>query len=482
VLPGGLTAHPAWAQWGEIDPIDNDLAKRFEITTQDPQLVQNNLGYLITVKGKRVRVGGGSSNGPTGEIVEEDWGSSFTGQALESFDPSTQETVDGQKKTILGSGTVTIKGIASAGQKVDLTYYPFSYTITVQRAGDQPTTVVNSGTRSTPIIHDSLGNWNVDELNGDGTRKYPAGEYTVTLAVTPSGQGGEGGTVTTNVTVTDPQVTFTGLARACAGGIAVDGVHDFTITATAKEPDGTPVANNTEFKLSFKNNRGHDYSSDDPGIKPDGWTAAQIKKAKFVTVAGGVQSLVEELVVHTNENGQFPVTVLSSDIVSQDIEIQVTRTNQNGQGTVVGSQNCRFDQAAYRRRFANPFNSAERYPEDDYGWLFQQKWLSSNNSTTTAKLYLKFMRDPNGQDADGNWDFVTGHKIMFEIASIEDQEGNTVTATNDYVVFESTGTADAFATTVPSDGAATVTLKAASKIAKVKIIHIAAYDESVWSD
>jgi hypothetical protein len=163
--------------------------------------VQNNLGYLITVKGKRVRVGGGSSNGPTGEIVEEDWGSSFTGQALESFDPSTQETVDGQKKTILGSGTVTIKGIASAGQKVDLTYYPFSYTITVQRPNTAEVPLFTSDQITSPIVHNTLCTWNTDELNQDGSRKFPAGDYTVKLTVTPGNQGGAGGTVTTVVTL-----------------------------------------------------------------------------------------------------------------------------------------------------------------------------------------------------------------------------------------------------------------------------------------
>lgn len=45
------------------------------------------------------------------------------------------------------------------------------------------------------------------------------------------------------------KVEFEGQARSCAGGVAVDGVHDFTITGTAKLPDGAVPPMGTEFKL-----------------------------------------------------------------------------------------------------------------------------------------------------------------------------------------------------------------------------------------
>ena len=269
--------------------------------------------------------------------------------------------------------------------------------------------------------------------------------------------------------------------RACAGGVAVDGVHDFTLTGVLRLSDGT-VAANTRLKFFFENNKGHDYTNDDLGVKPIGWTVGQIKRAKLVTTGvNGSQNLTEEAIIDTDSNGQFSVKVLSSDIVSSDIKIKVVRDMQ-GQQQDVGEQTCRFEQAAYKRRFANPFNSNERYPQEDYGWLLQRQWLSSTSSQTTAKLYLKFMRNPTEPDQDGNWDFVSGHRMMFEIESIEDHEGNIVTATDDYVVFASSGQANAFVTTVASDGAATVVLQAGSKIAKVKTIHLKGYDESQWSE
>jgi hypothetical protein len=483
VLPGGLTAHPAWAQWGETDPVGNDLTQRFEITTQDPQLVQNTLGYLITVKGKRVKVGTGGGGG-NGEISEEDWGSSFTGQALESFDPSTQETVNGQKKTILGSGTVTIKGIASAGQKVDLTYHPFSYTITVQRAGDQPATIINSGARSTPLIHDSLGDWNVDALKPDGSRQYPAGDYTVTLTVTPSGQGGEGGTVTTHVTVTDPQVTFTGLARACAGGIAVDGVHDFTITATAKESNGTPLTN-TQFKLSFKNNRGHDYSND--SYKPAGWTMAQIKRAKFVTMVNGTQSLTEEWTATTDNEGKISVHVLSSDIISGDIKVVVNRTAEQG-GKQVGEQACDFAEAVGKRGWPNQYDPEEPYPSGDDGWLINQQWLDTPGEETTAKMYLQFKVDLNEGDVETNWKRINGHKLLFEIDHIDLMDGGTATSQDEYATLVDPNAPQNVPPLIATgfdgsvNGAATVLVRAGTKIDEAGMIWLIVYDESQWDN
>lgn len=53
-------------------------------------------------------------------------------------------------------------------------------------------------------------------------------------------------------------MTFSGLARACAGGLAADGIHDFTTTGILKDSDGNALTN-TAIKLLFKNNRGHDF-------------------------------------------------------------------------------------------------------------------------------------------------------------------------------------------------------------------------------
>ena len=296
-----------------------------------------------------------------------------------------------------------------------------------------------------------------------------------------------------------PNVTFDDqLARACAGGIGVDGIHSFTITGTAKRKDENGqdefVPAGTEFTLTFEGNKGHDYSGDDEGIKPVGWKTEQIKRAKFVTVdEQGNQKLVEELKVTTSDStktvdgkqvevkGQFSVTVLSSDVISSGVQIKVKWVNTKGEKKEAGDKSCSFEQAEYRRRFANPFNSAEPYPEADNGWLIQSRWLSESQPTTTCKVYLKFKRDPKGEDEDGNWDFVSGHQMLFKIESVDTKDDSSAEETNDYVKFASTSDSYAFAPTVPKDGAATAILQAGTQVDKVKTIHIVAHDESQWS-
>ena len=230
----------------------------------------------------------------------------------------------------------------------------------------------------------------------------------------------------------------------------------------------------TEFKLSFEGNRGHDYG--------DG--RAQ-KKAKFVTSDGnGNPEYVEELTVSTDNQGKIGFTVLSSDIVSSDIEVKIKWEDADGEEQEAGSKACDFAEAEAKRRFANPFNSADRYPEDDFGWLFQQQWLRSVGSQTTAKFYLKFMKDPSLGNVNGNWEFVNGHQMLFKIADVELKSSSTATAasaTEDYVFFASTQSRTAlYATT--GDGSATGIIQAGPQIGQVKKIFIAVYDQSQWAD
>lgn len=96
------------------------------------------------------------------------------------------------------------------------------------------------------------------------------------------GGGGDGGGISEPIDIeaswegeVEPfRIEFEGLARACAGGVAVDGVHDFSVTAIAKDKDGAPLPGIT-LKFSFENNKGHDYGDGTP-----------IRRAKYIVGAG----------------------------------------------------------------------------------------------------------------------------------------------------------------------------------------------------
>ena len=280
-----------------------------------------------------------------------------------------------------------------------------------------------------------------------------------------------------------PKVTFTQMdgtdlpssgARSCAGGVGLDGVHDFTILATAKRSDGTIVPN-AEFKLSFENNKGHDYG--------DG---SEKKTAKFVTTdENGNPKLVETLTVHSDDQGQFPTHVLSSDIVSTDIKIKVKRATLEGQDVDAGEQACDFGAITGKRGWPNQYD-----PQDtsDDGWLFNKEWLPTPGLTTTVKLYLQFKIDPNGTDDDSNWKRVNGHNIAFEVDHIDlrDELGGQGTPVEDYafVVNEAHPEAHAIVMATRNDGsvngAATAVVQAGPKIQDTKKLWIYGYDLSQW--
>lgn len=307
---------------------------------------------------------------------------------------------------------------------------------------------------------------------------------------------------TAKIKVMIPKVTFTQTdgkalpssgARSCAGGIGLDGVHDFTILATAKLSDGTIMPEHTPFKLSFENNKGHDYSGDDAAIWPAEWIAAKqksqdatnpvpmdidklIKKAKFVTTdQNGNPKLVETLPVETDKQGQFTVHVLSSDIVSSDIKIKVKRTTAQGQEVDAGEQVCDFGEAVSYRRFDNWIDPDE--VEDD-GWLFGLKWLNSEKNTTTAKVYLKFMIDSDKGDVNGNWKEINGHQVLINISDVE-SNSDTQSPNNDYAKILNAQSDGVLVTTV-GDGAATVQVQAGPKIDDVVTIWFDANDQSQW--
>lgn len=238
--PAAYAEHPIWGEHGQApSSLENELVRRYEVKTNDPQTVFNAFGYALTVKGKRIKVGTGS-----GEIVEEDWSSGFTGQAIEAVTPSTE--VDG---TVYVAGSVTISGTASAGEGVidgqaSPTAFPFSYKVTVQPTNG-PAETIEEEERTGPIIHDELAKWDVNAANTDGTRKYPAGEtYTVKLTVTPGNEGGAGGEHSIQVRIMDFVLhpNDSDFAQGKAGRIMISTKHDdvyYTTTLTTK--NNTPA-------------------------------------------------------------------------------------------------------------------------------------------------------------------------------------------------------------------------------------------------
>jgi|GEM_PF-2671056 len=150
--------------------------------------------------------------------------------------------------------------------------------------------------------------WQAPNDDGDYTVKVTIDDEPKTI---PSGEGGtrddDSVERSVKIKVAPFKIEWEGLARAVAGGVALDGAHDFTITGIAKRDDDSTVAN-AELKLTFEGNKGHDYSGDEEWIKPAGWTTDQIKKAKFVK-SGTPVELVEELTVTTDAEGKFSVHV-----------------------------------------------------------------------------------------------------------------------------------------------------------------------------
>lgn len=214
----------------------------------------------------------------------------------------------------------------------------------------------------------------------------------------------------------DLKLTWDGSAHACAGGVAVDGVHDFMDGGTLTHTDGSP-AKNVSLKLSFENNRGHDYSNDPSDIKPPGWTVENERKAKFIV--GGDPSLVEETTVTTDDKGEFKVHVLSSDIISSDIKIKATWENPDGEDKDMDDEEtCNFEQATSFRGFdldpaENSFATEEN--ENDNGWWFDPDILVQGGDTTTARFYLKYNALP-----------VDGHRMKVTIDDITAKHGYTI--------------------------------------------------------
>ena len=93
---------------------------------------------------------------------------------------------------------------------------------------------------------------------------------------------------------------------------------------------------------------------------------------------------------------------------------------------------------------------------------------------------MKFKKKSDGGDADGNWSYVNGHQILFEIIDIETVEGEPNSDKSLYATFAPQRANGTALSSTSVDGAATVILKAESQIGDAKTITLKAYDQSQW--
>lgn len=226
-----------------------------------------------------------------------------------------------------------------------------------------------------------------------------------------------------------PNVEFEGDAYACAGGVA-DNVHTFTVSAIAKNQDGT-IAPNVALEFKFENNKGH------------------INRAKYlpnialsqVSIPGSNNG---EMTATTNEQGRISISVRSSDIVSDDIKMLAVWTNAQNAEKKVGEQECEFAPARSYRRFAVKKNAGDENiaPDEDNGtatatedediddgWLFRFEQLSAPDATVPAKVYMKILKGPDLTDIDGNWHFVNDHWLLIQIVGVILNDGTVVEGT-----------------------------------------------------
>ena len=189
----------------------------------------------------------------------------------------------------------------------------------------------------------------------------------------------------------------------------------------------------------------------------------------------------------TDQNGTVGLTIKSSDLI-YNTELQAFWTNEQGKQVLVGSLPCEFGAARSYRRFENRFDPNE--PEDT-GWLFDFPNLSGPNATTPAKVYMKFqVREP---DQDGNWKFVNGHDLLVKVVQVILQDGTVVEGTPEqlkdyaYVIDPTNSLAVTCKVTTGErinqeqrDGAASVTVKAGSKIDEADMIVLGADELTQW--
>ena len=296
----------------------------------------------------------------------------------------------------------------------------------------------------------------------------------IQVTVTSVGDGSVKDVCTLNSTVgtvaVKPAVTFTpingGEARACAGGID-NALHQITFDLHASS-NGTPLAN-TPIVLSFENNVGHNYGT--PSA-PDVPRRAKIYDPSDMTWK---ESITLSTDIHGD--GNDPVTVLSSDVISQPRLIAQTQD-----GSVVGGISCEFVAVTSKRGFPDPtIGDYPGWENDDTGWTCNVSSLVQQGDAVEGKVYIKC------RDAAGVLQPVEGHKIKVFIKSAGLGGGNAVYDPDEmgaYLGFvDGSGVVQNFAEVdTAADGSATFSLKANAGAEALRRINFGAEDQSQWGN
>lgn len=271
------------------------------------------------------------------------------------------------------------------------------------------------------------------------------GDYTVTCTVDdvaplPLGEGGsrnDDPPLTRSVlihVVEGPRITWSGdivtngTVRACAGGVDDHDARDtqgqpdaqyraHTRLVTAQVTYQGQPANGIPVEFEFEGNRGHEYQDG-----RDKLTARLHDPAtSFTDPANWKETDTRSGVT----NGSIGLWIKSSDIISR-ATLKAFWTDGAGHRILIGSIGCDFAESVTMRRFANALDPEEN---GDTGWLFIYPQLSAPGSTAPAKAYLKFMKDKDQPDADGNWNFVNGHRLLLRVeqAVLTDNNQTVVT-------------------------------------------------------
>ena len=264
-----------------------------------------------------------------------------------------------------------------------------------------------------------------------------------------------------------PVVSFAllngGEARACAGGID-NALHQITLTLHASS-NGADLKN-TSVELSFENNIGHNYST----TGGDDFR----HKAKIRDPNNPAIPPQEILTLVTDGNGNIPLTVLSSDVISQ------MRLIARIQNATVGGINCEFAAVTSKRGVPDP--TVGEYPnwqDDDNGWTCNVSNLVQQGDTVEGKVYIKC------KDGAGVLQPVVGHKIKVFVKSAGLGGDNAVYDPDEMLAYlgfiGGSGTVQSSVeVTTIADGSATFSLKANAGAETLRRLNFGGEDQSQW--
>ncbi len=179
---------------------------------------------------------------------------------------------------------------------------------------------------------------------------------------------------------------FEGNTRACAGAVDNE-VHRLSLTVRGFAP-GETVRWSFE-GVTFQDDKGRVL------LPPRLWDGTQWKPT---------------LSTNAHDNGTVTLRILSGQTAEKPR--LVARVGDEMRGAV----ECDFDAPEQLRRFPLP-NDDDYLPSPDYGWIFDRGFGLGRNQER-GKIYLKFKRDANRGDVDGNWSVVNGHRLHISVADI----------------------------------------------------------------